>query len=85
MAENITGMESSICGGSRQSSRPLSSRRSVSGFFPRNTRVSMGSRRGSTGGFVTCEALMRSLSQYTGRRLGLPMDDSRTPPLSACR
>ena len=84
MAENITGMDSCICGGRRQSRRPFSSRRMVSGFSPRNTRVSIGSRRGSTGGFVTCEALMSSLSQYTGKRFGLPMEDSRTPPLAAC-
>ena len=44
----------------------------------------MGSRRGSMGGFVTCEALISSLSQYTGRGWGLPMELSSTPPVDAC-
>ena len=35
-------------------------------------------------GLVTWEALMRILSQYTGRVLGVPIEDSSTPPLSAC-
>ena len=61
--ENITGIESSICGGRSQMMFPLSSRSILSGFFPRETRVSMGSRSGSIGGFVTWEALIRSLSQ----------------------
>ena len=63
MAENITGMDNSICGGRWQISSPFSSRRMPSGFLPKNTRVSMGSRRGSTGGLVTWEALTRILSQ----------------------
>ncbi len=53
MAENITGMDSPICGGRVQTSCPASSRRMPSGFRPRNTLVSIGSRRGSTGGLVT--------------------------------
>ena len=36
------------------------------------------------GGFVTCEALMRMRSQYTGRGWGLPMELSSTPPVDAC-
>ena len=84
MAENITGMESSIWGGSPHFMFPRSSRSIFSGFFPRNTRVSIGSRRGSIGGFVTCEALIRILSQYTGRGFGFPIEESSTPPLFAC-
>ena len=63
MAENSTGMLSSSWGGRVQSRRPWSSRRMAEGFFPRNTRVSMGSRRGSMEGLVTCDALISSLSQ----------------------
>ena len=44
----------------------------------------MGSRRGSIDGLVTCDALMRILSQYTGKGLGLPMEERSTPPLFAC-
>ena len=40
-------MESSSWGGSWQVSRPASSRFTGRGFCPRNTRVSMGSRKGS--------------------------------------
>ena len=83
MAENITGMESSSWGSRRQSRRPSLSRVREAGFFPRNTRVSMGSRRGSMEGLVTWEALSSSRSQYTGRGLGLPMEESSTPPLPA--
>ena len=36
---------------------------SMSGRLSRKTRVSMGSRKGSMEGFVTCEALISSLSQ----------------------
>ena len=53
MAENSTGMDSSSCGVSSVISRPWASRRMRSGFLPRNTRVSIGSRSGSMGGFVT--------------------------------
>ena len=63
MAEKSTGMESSTWGGKSGISRPAASRRMRSGFFPKNTRVSIGSRRGSMEGLVTWEALMRSLSQ----------------------
>ena len=84
MAENIIGMDSSSCGGSSQRIAPFSSRRICCGFLPKNTRVSIGSRSGSIGGLVTCEALIRILSQYTGKGLGLPMEESSTPPLFAC-
>ena len=84
MAENITGMESSSCGGNSQFSVPSSLRCTFWGFLPRYTLVSIGSRKGSIEGLVTCEALIRILSQYTGRGFGLPMDDNRTPPLFAC-
>ena len=84
MAENITGMESSNWGGSLQSNFPSAVRFILEGFFPRYTRVSMGSRKGSIEGFVTCEALIRILSQYTGSDFGFPMEDKRTPPLFAC-
>ena len=63
MAENKTGMDSGSCGGRSQFSRPSASLCIRSGFLPRNTRVSIGSRRGSMGGFVTCEALISILSQ----------------------
>ena len=63
---------------------PSSSRFIRSGFLPRNTFVSIGSRRGSIGGFVTWEAFISILSQYTGKGLGLPIDESSTPPLFAC-
>ena len=63
MAENITGMLSSSWGARRGIRFPSASRSSLSGFAPRKTRVSMGSRRGSMGGLVTWEALMRILSQ----------------------
>ena len=36
------------------------------------------------GGLVTWEALTSSRSQYTGNSLGLPMEDSSTPPVAAC-
>ena len=52
-------------------SLPFSSRSDASGFSPRNTRVSIGSRSGSMEGFVTWEALMRILSQYTGSGFGI--------------
>ena len=84
MAENRMGTDSSNCGGISVHRLPSPFRRTVSGFLPRNTRVSMGSRRGSMGGFVTCEALMRIRSQYTGRGWGLPMELSSTPPVDAC-
>ena len=84
MAENITGIESSICGSNLQVSFPSASRPTRWGFFPRNTFVSMGSRSGSMGGLVTWEALIRILSQYTGNGFGLPMELKRTPPLLAC-
>ena len=80
----MTGMDNSSCGESSRTSAPFSSRRTGCDFAPRNTRVSMGSRSGSMGGLVTCEALMRIRSQYTGSGLGLPMDERRTPPLAAC-
>ena len=63
MAENMTGMDSVSCGGRSYFSRPSGLLSTLWGFWPRNTRVSMGSRRGSMGGLVTWEALMRSLSQ----------------------
>ena len=84
MAENRMGTDSSSWGGRSVHRLPSALRRMAEGFFPRNTRVSMGSRKGSMGGFVTWEALMRMLSQYTGRGLGLPMELSSTPPVSAC-
>ena len=84
MAENITGIDSSICGGRSHVMRPWASRSILAGFLPRETRVSIGSRSGSMEGFVTWEALRSILSQYTGSGLGLPMEDSSTPPLEAC-
>ena len=84
MAENITGIESSIWGGSSHFSFPFSSRCIFWSFFPRYTRVSIGSRSGSMGGLVTCEALTRILSQYTGSFLGVPMEESNTPPVEMC-
>ena len=77
-------MLSSSCGGRSVLSRPFSSRAICAGFLPRKTRVSIGSRSGSIGGFVTCEALINIRSQYTGSAFGVPMDDSSTPPLAAC-
>ena len=84
MAENITGIESSSCGGRSQSSVPSALRFGSTFFLPRKTRVSIGSLSGSIGGFVTCDAFIKILSQYTGRGFGLPIDDSKTPPLFAC-
>ena len=84
MAENITGIESSTCGGSSHEILPSAPRSMCAGFFPNETRVSMGSRSGSIGGFVTCDALMSRRSQYTGSGRGLPMDESSTPPVAAC-
>ena len=49
MAENITGMESSSWGSNLQMIFPLSSFSIFSGFLPRNTFVSIGSRRGVDG------------------------------------
>ncbi len=63
MAENITGMESSSWGESSQFKEPSGSRSSREGFFPKNTLVSIGSRRGSMEGLVTWEALIKILSQ----------------------
>ena len=84
MAENRIGTDSSSWGGRSVHRVPSPFRRMASGFLPRNTRVSIGSRKGSIGGFVTCEALMRILSQYTGSDLGLPIELSSTPPVAAC-
>ena len=85
MAENMMGTSSFSWGGVSSMSLPFSSRRMPSGREPRYTRVSMGSRRGSMEGLVTWEALMSSLSQYTGRGAGLPMAESSTPPDCAWR
>ena len=63
MAENITGIASSTMGGRVVSREPLGFLWTRSGRWPRKTLVSMGSLRGSIGGFVTCEALSSSLSQ----------------------
>ena len=79
------GVESSSWGGSVGTILPCSSRLTRVGFFPRKVLVSMGSRRGSMGGFVTWEAFSSSLSQYTGYSLGLPMLERSTPPLPAWR
>ena len=84
MAENMTGIARSICGGRSQQILPSGSRTILSGFLPRETLVSIGSRRGSMGGVVTCDALIRILSQYTGNGFGLPMEERSTPPLEAC-
>ena len=77
-------MESSSCGGNSQFNVPSLLRCTFCGFLPRYTLVSIGSRKGSMEGFVTCEALIRILSQYTGSGLGFPMEDKSTPPLFAC-
>ena len=84
MAENMTGMDRVICGGREQISLPFSSRSTLPGFLPRETCVSIGSRSGSIEGLVTCEALSRSLSQYTGSGFGFPMEERSTPALDAC-
>ena len=84
MAENMTGILSSSWGVSLQIRLPCASRSNLSGFLPRKTFVSIGSRRGSMEGFVTWDALIRILSQYTGNSLGLPMEESSTPPEFAC-
>ena len=39
---------------------------------------------GSIDGFVTCDALMRMRSQYTGRSFGLPMDERSAALVDAC-
>ena len=77
-------MDSSNRGGIVVSRLPSGLLTTRSGRWPRKTFVSIGSRKGSMGGFVTWEALSRSLSQYTGISLGLPMEDSNTPPVLAC-
>ena len=53
MAENITGIESSSCGGRLVSRLPSARRVTLEGFLPRNTLVYIGSRSGSIEGFVT--------------------------------
>ena len=50
---DLTGIERLIWGGSSQISLPSGSRVILSGFFPKETCVSIGSRKGSIGGFVT--------------------------------
>ena len=84
MAENITGMESVTWGGISHTILPCSSRFMERGVRPSDTRVSMGSRKGSMGRLVTCEALTRSLPQYTGCVAGEPMEERSTPPVAAC-
>ena len=66
MALNIIGTFSVSDGSNDKSISPFLSYLIFVGFFPRKTRVSMGSRSGSIGGFVTCEAFSSILSQYTG-------------------
>ncbi|CDD54498.1 unknown [Ruminococcus sp. CAG:379] len=66
MAENIMGTDSLIWGDRLFTSSPFSSRCTLEGFAPKNTLVSIGSRRGSMGGLVTWEAFSSSLSKYTG-------------------
>ena len=63
MAENMIGMESSSCGDCFVQMVPSGLRVMSVFFLPRKTFVSIGSRSGSMDGFVTCEALMRILSQ----------------------
>ena len=53
LAENRIGMDSSSIGGSSQRSFPSAFRSTLCGRLPRKTRVSIGSRSGSIGGFVT--------------------------------
>ena len=36
------------------------------------------------GGLVTCEALTRILLKYMGFSVGLPIEESSTPPVFAC-
>ena len=59
----MTGIFSVSCGGMLFTSLPSSSRSMACGLAPSVVRVSIGSRSGSMEGFVTCEALMSSLSQ----------------------
>ena len=83
MAEKSTGT-SSLSPSSSVTSAPSLSL-FVSPFLPpRYTRVSIGSRNGSMEGFVTCDAFISILSKYVGVSEGLPMDESSTPPVSAC-
>ena len=64
MAENMTGTSHDSWGGRGETTvRVRSFTRSLLGRLPSTTRVSMGSRSGSMDGLVTCEALMRILSQ----------------------
>ncbi len=63
MAENMMGMESSNCGDCLVQMDPSGFRSSSTVFLPKNTFVSIGSRRGSMDGFVTCEAFIKILSQ----------------------
>ena len=63
MAEKRIGTLSLSCGADAVRRLPFSSRSTRSVLRPRKVRVSMGSRRGSMGGFVTCEALSSRRSQ----------------------
>ena len=80
----MIGVESSRVGVVSVFILPSSLKVTSFGFLPKNTFVSIGSRSGSIGGFVTCEALSSILSQYTGYSFGLPIAERRTPPVSAC-
>ena len=85
MAEKRMGTLSFNCGGRVFFSLPLSSLSIAAVRLPSHSRVSIGSRRGSMGGLVTCDAFTSILSQYTGYSFGLPIDESNTPPVFACR
>ena len=80
----MTGTLSSSCGARVFLSLPFSSRSIFTVRLPSHTFVSIGSRSGSMGGLVTCEALTSILSQNTGYGLGLPIEESSTPPEFAC-
>src|SRR5574344_873442 len=73
-----------MCGGIFVSSEPSLFLFIDSGLFPRDTFGSIGSRSGSIEGLVTCDALIRILSQYTGRSTGLPIEERRAAPVAAC-
>ena len=63
IAENIIGVSRTTCGGIIVVDFPFFSTVSFSGFLPKIVRISIGSRRGSIDGFVTCDALSKILSQ----------------------
>ncbi len=62
----MMGYLSLSCGGIVSTRRPILSLFISTFFWPRYTCVSMGSRRGSMEGFVTCEAFTRILLKYMG-------------------